>query len=416
LASLEAKAWDGNTLLLDAPAATKNWVSGRYRRVVEACTKTVIGPTATVAFAGDAPTAPTPSPGARLDLDLPFNPRYSFSQFVIGDGNRLAHAGALSAAELPGQAFNPLFLYAPPGLGKTHLLHAIGNYVLAFGGGATVRYTTVEAFTNHFISALAARSLDRFKQAYRDADVLLIDDVQFLVSKAKTEEEFFHTFNTVYETGRQLVLTCDRLPQHLVGIEQRLRERFQSGLVAEIKPPDRATRIAILRKRIALDGIELRDPAVVELIADRVTTNVRTLEGALVRIVANHSLHHHPIDLEMATAVLDDIHPAGGPGGTTINAIQQTVSSYYSVPLDELLSSTRAARVAWPRQVAIHLARQLTNASLHEIGAAFGGRNHATVLHACKRVDERLKDDRDASRSVDELLAELANPQHDRRS
>jgi chromosomal replication initiator protein len=201
-----------------------------------------------------------------------------------------------------------------------------------------------------------------------------------------------------------------------VGIEQRLRERFQSGLVAEIKPPDRATRIAILRKRVALDGIEIRDPAVIELIADRVTSNVRTLEGALVRIVANHSLHGHPIDLEMATAILDDIHPAGGAGETTIKAIQQATSRYYSVSLEELLSATRAARVAWPRQVAIHLSRRLTNASLHEVGAAFGGRNHATVLHACKRVDERLKADPDASRSVDELLAEIANPQPDRSS
>jgi chromosomal replication initiator protein len=415
LASLEAKDWDGSVLLLDAPAPTKNWVTGRYRRVVEACAKTVIGPAATIAFAGDAPTAPTPSPGARLDLDLPFNPRYNFSQFVIGDGNRMAHAGALSAAELPGQAFNPLFLYAPPGLGKTHLLHAIGNYVLAFGGGATVRYTTVEAFTNHFISALASRSLERFKQSYRDADVLLIDDVQFLVSKAKTEEEFFHTFNTVYETGRQLVLTCDRLPQRLVGIEERLRERFQSGLVAEIKPPDHATRVAILRKRVALDGVEI-NPDVLGLIADRITTNVRALEGALIRIVAHHSLTRQSIDLELAATVLDDIHPAPAVENTTIASIQKVVSDYYSLPLDELLSPSRAARIAWPRQVAIHLSRHLTGASLNEIGAAFGGRNHATVLHACKRVDERLKGDRDASRSVDDLIATLASPQHDRGS
>jgi chromosomal replication initiator protein len=416
LASLEAKGWDGNVLLLDAPAATKDWVSGRYRRIVEACAKSVIGPGATIAFADDAAAAPTPSPGARLDLDLPFNPRYNFSQFIIGDSNRLAHAGALSAAELPGQAFNPLFLYAPPGLGKTHLLHAIGNYVLAFGGGATVRYTTVEAFTNHFISALAARSLDNFKQAYRDADVLLIDDVQFLVSKAKTEEEFFHTFNSVYETGRQLVLTCDRLPQHLVGIEERLRERFQSGLVAEIKPPDRATRVAILRKRVALDNIELEDPAVLGLVADRITTNVRTLEGALIRIVAHHSLTAQPIDLELATSVLDDIAPARGTRETTIDSIQRAVSNYYSVPLAELLSASRAARVAWPRQVAIHLSRRLTKASLQEIGTAFGGRNHATVLHACKRVDERLHEDLDASRSVDDLLDSLSSPQPDRKS
>ena len=201
------------------------------------------------------------SRGDHIDVETgltEFNPRYSFNQFIIGDGNRLAHAAALAVAELPGQAYNPLFLHAPPGLGKTHLLHAIGNYVLAFGGGATVRYTTVEAFTNHFISALGSRSLDRFKRAYRDADVLLIDDVQFLASKAKTEEEFFHTFNALYETGRQLVLTCDRLPRQLTSVEERLRERFESGLVADIRPPDFATRVAILRKRAILDGITAR--------------------------------------------------------------------------------------------------------------------------------------------------------------
>jgi chromosomal replication initiator protein len=413
LASLEPKGWDGAVLLVDAPPATRKYVSDRYRRIVEACARTVIGRAARVEFEGDTPAVPKRSPGARLDLDLPFNPRYSFSQFIIGDSNRLAHAGALSTAELPGQAFNPLFLYAPPGLGKTHLLHAIGNYVLAFGGGATVRYTTVEAFTNHFISALASRSLEQFKQAYRDADVLLIDDVQFLVSKAKTEEEFFHTFNSVYETGRQLVLTCDRLPQHLVGIEERLRERFQSGLVTEIKPPDRATRVAILRKRVALDGIRLEDPTVIELIAERVTTNVRALEGALIRVVAHQSLTGKPIDYELAASVLDDIHPGGGE--TTIEAIQQAVSAYYSVTIEELLSPTRAARVAWPRQVAMHLARQLTGTSLKGIGHAFGGRNHATILHACKRVDKRLGDDLDASRSVDELHEALMSPQLDRR-
>jgi chromosomal replication initiator protein len=202
----------------------------------------------------------------------------------------------------------------------------------------------------------------------------------------------------------------------LVGIEERLRERFQSGLVAEIKPPDRATRVAILRKRVALDNIELEDPAVLGLVADRITTNVRTLEGALIRIVAHHSLTAQPIDLELATSVLDDIAPARGTRETTIDSIQRAVSNYYSVPLAELLSASRAARVAWPRQVAIHLSRRLTKASLQEIGTAFGGRNHATVLHACKRVDERLHEDLDASRSVDDLLDSLSSPQPDRKS
>src|ERR1022692_2842194 len=212
LAPLEVKAWDGDVLVVQAPAATRAWVAKRFGRILDTCAKSVAGAGIRVVFAGlDGDTATAHGSRRHTQVDLPgaFNPRYSFQQFIIGDGNRLAHAASLAVAELPGQAYNPLFLHAPPGLGKTHLLHAIGNYILAFGGGATVRYTTVEAFTNHFIASLGSRSLDRFKSAYRDADVLLIDDVQFLASKVKTEEEFFHTFNSLYETGRQLVLTCD---------------------------------------------------------------------------------------------------------------------------------------------------------------------------------------------------------------
>ena len=255
--------------------------------------------------AGSEHTAPE-RPASAVDS---LNPRYSFDQFIIGDGNRLAHAAALVVAELPGQAYNPLFLHAPPGLGKTHLLHAIGNYVFAFGGSTRIRYTTIEAFTNHFISALGTRSLERFKQTYRDVDVLLIDDVQFLASKAKTEEEFFHTFNAVYETGRQLVLTCDRLPGALVSVEERLRERFEAGLVADIKPPDFTTRVAILRKRALLDHVPVAEESVLEAIADRVTDNVRSLEGALIRVVAYHSLTGRPLDLELTSTVLDTMYP-----------------------------------------------------------------------------------------------------------
>jgi chromosomal replication initiator protein len=301
-------------------------------------------------------------------------------------------------------------------LGKTHLLHAIGNYILAFGGGASVRYTTVESFTNHFITALSSRSLDRFKRAYRDADVLLIDDVQFLASKAKTEEEFFHTFNALYENGRQLVLTCDRLPRQLIGVEERLRERFESGLVADISPPNFTTRVAILRKRAALDSIHLTDPAVLELIAERVTDNIRALEGALIRIVAHHSLTSRPIDCELARTVLDGMYPAAeaGSGSLSIGRIQAAVASYYDITVDELVSASRAARIAWPRQVAIHLSRELTGESLQSIGAAFGGRNHTTAVHAIKRVSARLRDTPEAGAEVQELTRALAGKQADR--
>ncbi len=418
IAPIQLKAWDGELLLLQAPAATRGWVSDRYGRLLEYCARQILGSMAQVAFDGAGPSSgasseQSPTPAVRPG-SAGLHPRYSFDQFIIGKGNRLAHGAALAVAEMPGQAFNPLFLHAPPGLGKTHLLHAIGNYVQAFGGGTLVRYTTAEAFTNHFISALGTRSLEPFKQAYRDADVLLIDDVQFLIRKAKTEEEFFHTFNALYENGRQLVLTCDRLPSALVGLEDRLRERFEAGLVADITPPDLPTRCAILRKRAQLDHLEIADPAVLEVIAERVTTNVRALEGALIRVVAHHSLTQRPIDAQLATEVMDVMYPRSSSRETSIADVQTAVAAHYGITVTELISPARAARVTWPRQVAIHLARTLTSESLHTLGDAFGGRNHATVVHACKRVSERLRDDQQAVDNVAQLELRLRQSQADR--
>ncbi|HEY2260712.1 MAG TPA: chromosomal replication initiator protein DnaA [Solirubrobacteraceae bacterium] len=415
---IEVQGWDGELLLLKAPAATQGWVSDRFGRILERCARQILGAGTRVAFDGPKEsatrTAERSMEPAQSGVGTAFNPRYSFDQFIIGEGNRLAHAAALAVAELPGQAYNPLFLHAPPGLGKTHLLHAVGNYVTAFGGGATVRYTTAEAFTNHFVTALGARTLEPFKRAYRDADVLLIDDVQFLASKVKTEEEFFHTFNALYERGRQLVLTCDRLPRALVAIEERLRERFEAGLVADIKPPDHATRVAILRKRAELDHLGIADAAVLDLIAERVTSNIRALEGALIRVVAHHSLTQRPIDLALATEVMDVMYPPRGPTSLSIEAIQRTVADYYDLSPKELVSPSRAARIAWPRQLAIHLARDHSSVSLQVIGKAFGGRNHATVLHACKRVSERLHNDQQAVDQLAEIERQLRNRQADR--
>jgi chromosomal replication initiator protein len=342
-----------------------------------------------------------------------FNPRYSFAQFIIGEGNRLAHAAALAVAELPGQAYNPLFLQAPPGLGKTHLLHAIANYVRQFGDDATVRYVTAEDFTSDFITALGSRSLARFKQRYRDADILLVDDVQFLASKVKTEEEFFHTFNALYETGRQLVLTSDRMPAELVSVEDRLRERFEGGLVADIHPPDFQTRLAILRKRGELDRLPLADSEALELIAARVTSNVRALEGALIRVVAYHSLTGRPIDAELTRQVLDRIHPTA-ESALTVNEIQQAVARHYGISPAELLANTRRAHIAWPRHVAIYLSRELAGASLHMLGQQFGGRSHTTILHAYKRVADRLEVDKQAALDVQSLASTLRSEHHDR--
>jgi chromosomal replication initiator protein len=413
IAPLEVKALEANRLRITAPLATQSWVADRFGRVLEACAQAVIGTVTRVVIESAGPAAhegraprrrqaqrPQEHPAATATL----NPRYSFDQFVIGDGNRLAHAACLAVAELPGQAYNPLFLHAPPGLGKTHLLHAIGNYLGNFGDTVTIHYTTVESFTNHFVGALSSRRLDSFKQLYRNVDVLLIDDVQFLASKAKTEEEFFHTFNALYENGRQLVLTCDRLPQALSGVEERLRERFEAGLVADIKAPNFSTRVAILRKRAMLDRVPLSEPDVLDLIAERIQDNIRALEGALIRVVAYHSLTGKPIDLELTTMVLDTMYPQTVPKRKPgMAAIQAAVAGFYEVSVSELVSPSRTARVAWPRQVAIYLTRQLTSSSLQSIGQAFGNRNHATITHACKRVAERAAHDHDVNSDLQRL-------------
>ena len=415
LAQIRLTSWDGDVLVLDAPPATRRWVSGRFAPLIERCARSVLGDGARVELGTAADSSGQAPPSGFQSLpEGSLNPRYSFEQFIIGQGNRLAHAAALAVAELPGQAYNPLFLHAPPGLGKTHLMHAIGNYVLAFGGGATVRYTTAEAFTNQFMSALRTGSLDPFKHAYRDADVLLIDDVQFLASKTRTGEEFFHTFDALHQAGRQLVLTADRLPRSMLDIEQRLRERFEAGLVADISPPDHATRVAILRKRAALDGILVNDRAVLELIAERVTTNIRALEGALIRVVAFHSLTQRPIDLELTTEVMDAMYPVRGGTRPTISDVQAVVAAHYSLSTAELVSAGRTARLAWPRQIAIHLAREMTGAPLQTIGDAFGGRNHGTVLHACKRVSERVADDQKIAGELDSLSSEIRSLLADR--
>jgi chromosomal replication initiator protein len=415
IAPLEVKAFEGTILLLTAPPATRAWTAKRFGRILESAAQAVLGTEVQVAVEGAPAEASNPigaatAPGA-AEPPSTLNPRYSFEQFIIGDGNRLAHAAALAVAELPGQAYNPLFLHAPPGLGKTHLLHAIGNYVSACGG-ARVRYATAEAFTNHFIRALGSRSLQQFKHTYRGADVLLIDDVQFLASKAKTEEEFFHTFNALYESGRQLAVTCDRLPGSLVSIEERLRERFEAGLVADLQPPDFPARVAILRKRALLDQVPLADDEVLEAIAARVTDNVRSLEGALIRLVAYHSLTARPIDLSLAATVLDAMYPQ--PPSLSIGRIQAAVAGHYELAVSELLSASRAARIAWPRQVAIYLTRELTASSLQSIGEAFGGRNHATVLYACKRVSDRLTNDQHAGAELGQLKAALSAIEDDR--
>ena len=421
LTQLEPVALDGDTLVLAAPAKLRPRIADRFGRVLQSCAAAVLGPAAQVDVltAGTNPRVPRETPAteaAPADERDSINPRLTFESFVIGDANRFAHAAALAVAENPGPTYNPLFIYGPPGVGKTHLLHAIGNYVRRYGSGLTVRYTTIEAFTNAFVWALHGGDIERFKARFRRTDVLLIDDVQFLESKARTEEEFFHTFNALHDMGSQLVLTSDRLPRDLDALHDRLRERFESGLVTDIQPPDLATRMTVLRKRAQQDGATVSE-AVLETIAARIDGNIRALEGALIRVVAYGSLSGNELTPEVTTTVLDGFYGrvggptrAGGAAGPSVEAIQDAVCEAFAITVDELLSPSRAARLVWPRQVAMYLARENTNLTFPDIGRRFGGRNHTTVMHAVKRTADRLATDREAFEAVRELTERLGAP------
>jgi chromosomal replication initiator protein len=418
LSQLKPRDLVADVLVLEAPDAVRTWVGDRYGRLLQVSAAAVLGPAVRVELVAPDATTPSlpkePAPRARASKGPSgpvgktddFNPRLTFDQYVIGDSNRLAHAAALSVAEMPGLAYNPLFICGPPGLGKTHLLHSIANYVRDYGGGATVRYTTVEAFTNHFVGALHGGTIEAFKDEYRRCDVLLVDDVQFLQSKLKTEQEFFHTFNAVHEAGAQLVLTSDRLPRDLDALEDRLRERFEAGLVTAIDRPDFSTRLTILRKRAAQDGLGGIDPTALELIAARVDQNIRALEGALIRVVAFASLTHRAVTADLAGEVLAGLYPDHKPQRRTIGEIQERTCAAFGVSLEDLRSSSRAARVTWARSVAMYLARELTDASLPAIGREFG-RNHTTVMAACKRTAERMAADQKAFEMVRRLTEDL---------
>jgi chromosomal replication initiator protein len=405
LALLEAKRLEGGTLVVEAPAESRAWIEASFARLLAACTAAVLGSGTRVQIV--AAGAQGPAPARRGIAADDFNPRFTFDQFVIGDANRLAHAAALAVAEMPGLAYNPLFICGPPGLGKTHLLHSIANYVSEHGDGLTVRYTTVEAFTDRFVGALHTGGLDAFKAAYRGVDVLLVDDVQFLQSKVRTEQEFFHTFNALHAVGAQLVLTSDRLPRDLDALEDRLRERFESGLVTDVRPPDFATRRTILRKRVQQDGVLGVDPEAVDLIAERVASNIRALEGALIRVVAYGSLTGRPVTTDLADEVLAGLYPGSRPQRRSVQEIQERICQAFDLSMDQLLSTSRAAPVVWPRQLAMYLSRELTDQTLPAIGRAFGGRNHTTVLHACRRTAERIATDRDAFDTVRRLTEDL---------
>jgi chromosomal replication initiator protein len=433
LEPLRAVELTDDHLTVEASPQACAWVRDRFGRIIQACVAAVLGPHVSVDIVeperaapagpqgarsgphGAGPTAGDTGPRAQHALAHPTtNPKLTFEQFVIGDSNRLAHAAALSVSEMPAQAYNPLFICGPPGLGKTHLLGAIANLIAAHEPRLSVRRTTGEAFTNDFLAALAGGGLERFKAGFRHVDVLLIDDVQFLERKTKTEEEFFHTFDALYESGSQIVLTSDRPPSDLQALEDRLRERFASGLVADIRPPDLPTRLAILRKRASHDGIDVAEEAALEVIAARVCVNVRALEGALIRVVAFSSLTGRPLTAELAREVIDGLYPAPAQAAPSIEQVLQATCERFRVSTEELVSPSRSPRIALPRQLAMYLARELTGQSLPAIGRAFGGRDHTTVLHALRRTEQRISTDTDLRLAAQQLREGLCSGALDR--
>ncbi|GAB3244209.1 chromosomal replication initiator protein DnaA [Nocardioides dilutus] len=330
------------------------------------------------------------------------NPKYTFETFVIGSSNRFPHAAAVAVSEAPGKAYNPLLVYGDSGLGKTHLLHAIGHYVRSLYTGARVRYVSSEEFTNEFINAIRDDRQDRFKRRYRDVDVLLIDDIQFLEGKTQTQEEFFHTFNTLHNANKQIVLTSDRPPKRLEALEDRLRNRFEWGLITDVQPPDLETRIAILRKKAAMDRLTA-PPDVLEFIASKIQTNIRELEGALIRVTAFANLNRQEVDMTLAEIVLKDLIPEGGEPEITAGLIIAQTAAYFGLSIDDLTGPSRGRHLVMARQIAMYLCRELTSLSLPKIGAQFGGRDHTTVMYADRKINQLLAERRAVFNQVSEL-------------
>jgi chromosomal replication initiator protein len=338
--------------------------------------------------------------------DSPLNPRYTFETFVIGSSNRFAHAAAVAVAEAPGKAYNPLLVYGDSGLGKTHLLHAIGHYVRSLYTGAKIRYVSSEAFTNDVINAIKDANTAALQRRYRDVDVLLIDDIQFLEGKQQTQEEFFHTFNTLHNANKQIVISSDRPPKRLTQLEDRLRNRFEWGLLTDVQPPDLETRIAILRKKAAAD--RLHAPAdVLEFIASRIQTNIRELEGALIRVTAFASINHQEVDMTLAEIVLKDLIPEGGEPQVTAGLIIAQTATYHSFSIEDLCGPSRTRALVTARQIAMYLCRELTDLSLPKIGQQFGGRDHTTVMNAERRIRKDLAERQTTYKTVNELTMRI---------
>lgn len=400
----------------------RDWLESRYAGLLSSALAQVTGQSMSVSFRviGEPPnpTPPEPEPitvmphpeqeektRARGAAGGDFNPKYTFDSFVMGSSNRFAHAAALAVAETPGGAYNPLFIYGGVGLGKTHLLQAIGHYVKTSFPYMNVKYVSTEQFTNDFINSIGNRDKSRiegFRRSYRTNDVLLVDDIQFLAGKEGTQEEFFHTFNTLQQAGKQIVLSSDGPPKDIGSVEDRLRSRFEMGLITDIQPPDLETRIAILHRKTEAENLVVPSE-VLSFVADRISSNIRELEGALIRVVAFSSLTRHAIDIDLARSVLKDIFPERSLKPISVSVIQQEVCKLYGITKTELVGNKRSQAIVYPRQIAMYLSRELTDLSLPRIGSEFGGRDHTTVMHATSKIQKLMNEQREVYNQIQTL-------------
>ena len=414
------------SLLVAAPNAfAKDVLESRLRAVVNEVLTNELGEKANIAVMVDETIelADLPAPAITIDNIVPrvvreedsgrksdepsqLNARYIFDTFVSGASNRFAHAAAFAVAEAPARAYNPLFIYGDSGLGKTHLLHSIGAYAKELYGNVRVRYVSSEEFTNDFINSIRDDKATAFQRRYRDLDILLVDDIQFLENKERTQEEFFHTFNTLYNANKQIVISSDRPPKQLTTLEDRLRSRFEWGLITDIQPPELETRIAILRKKAAQDKLNAPDD-VLEFIASKISTNIRELEGALIRVTAFASLNRQVVDMGLAEIVLKDLIPNEVNSEITAPTIMAQTAAYYSLTIDDLCGTSRSRALVNARQIAMYLCRELTELSLPKIGQTFGGRDHTTVMHADRKIRELMAERRSIYNQVNELTTRI---------
>ncbi|EGA91209.1 chromosomal replication initiation protein [Planococcus donghaensis MPA1U2] len=418
LKSTKLLSYQDDTVTISAPNSfARDWLENHYVHLITGILSDTTGDDMMIKFVvpkdQDMDDFQLPAPRVKPGQDqqhefLPgmLNPKYTFDTFVIGSGNRFAHAASLAVAEAPAKAYNPLFIYGGVGLGKTHLMHAIGHYVLEHNPNAKVVYLSSEKFTNEFINSIRDNKTGEFRDKYRSVDILLIDDIQFLAGKEQTQEEFFHTFNTLHEESKQIIISSDRPPKEIPTLEDRLRSRFEWGLITDITPPDLETRIAILRKKAKADGLDIPND-VMTYIANSIDSNIRELEGALIRVVAYSSLINRDMSAELASEALKDIMPNSKPKVITILDIQNAVGEQFNVKLEDFKTKRRTKDIAYPRQVAMYLSREMTDFSLPKIGEEFGGRDHTTVIHAHDKISKMLTDNQQLQQDVKDIKSAL---------